>query len=47
MIVDVLMRTAPSAIGRTNPTGARTPAASGMATTLYPAAHHRFSTIFR
>lgn len=32
--VEALIRTAPRAMGRTNPTGARTPAASGMATML-------------
>ena len=39
--------TAPIAGDSTIPRPARTPAASGMATTLYPAAHQRFCTIFR
>jgi len=34
--------TAPTAAGSTMPQGARTPAASGIAKMLYPAAHHRF-----
>src|SRR6185312_9808768 len=37
--------TAPAAGDSTTPIGASTPAASGMATMLYPAAHQRFCTI--
>ena len=47
MMVDRLINTAPTAGARTNPIGARTPAANGTATTLYPAAHTRFWIIFR
>jgi hypothetical protein len=39
--------TAPAAGARTIPQRARTPAASGIAATLYPAAHHRFWIILR
>ena len=39
--------TAPNAGESTMPIGANTPPASGIATTLYPAAHQRFCTIFR
>src|SRR5699024_8550311 len=46
-IVDSDMRIAPTLIGRTKPTGARTPAARGTDSRLYPAAHHRFCFIFR
>src|SRR5699024_8502050 len=42
MIVDRLMRTAPTAGASTKPTGARTPEANGTAMTLYPAAHTKF-----
>ena len=38
---------APTAGGMMNPIGARIPAASGMATILYPAAHQMFSFILR
>lgn len=41
--VDRLISTAPAAIGNTIPAQASAPAASGMATTLYPAAHQRFA----
>jgi len=41
------MRSAPTAGDRTTPTGARTPAARGKATMLYPAAHQRFWIILR
>src|SRR5699024_1863043 len=44
--VDSDIRIAPTDIGSTNPTGARTPAASGTEMRLYPAAHHRFCFIF-
>lgn len=47
MIVLTDIRTAPNAGDSVMPHGASTPAASGMATTLYPAAHHRFCTILR
>src|SRR5699024_7723887 len=46
-IVDSDMRIAPTLIGRTKPIGARTPAARGTDSRLYPAAHHRFCFIFR
>lgn len=46
-IVETLISTAPMAGASTNPSGARIPAASGIATTLYPAAQARFCTIFR
>jgi len=39
--------TAPTAGDSRIPCRARTPAASGIATTLYPVAHQRFCTIFR
>ena len=39
--------TAPTAGDSTMPHGERSPAASGMATMLYPAAHHRFWIILR
>src|SRR5699024_11586514 len=42
-----LINTAPTAGLNTIPIGAKTPAASGIAKMLYPAAHHRFWTIFR
>src|SRR5699024_7842301 len=45
--VEIDIRTAPTDIGRTNPTGARTPAASGTESRLYPAARHRFCFILR
>src|SRR5699024_11764378 len=41
-IVLKLINTAPTAGLNTMPTGAKTPAASGIAKMLYPAAHHRF-----
>ena len=47
MIVDSDIRIAPIDMGSTNPTGARTPAASGTEIRLYPAAHQRFCFIFR
>jgi hypothetical protein len=47
MIVLADMSTAPAAGDKTNPQCDNTPAARGMAMTLYPAAHHRFCTIFR
>ena len=46
-MVEALMRMAPTAGDRVMPAQARTPAASGMATMLYPAAHARFWTILR
>ena len=39
------IKMAPMAGLKTMPTGARIPAANGMAMMLYPAAHHRFCTI--
>src|SRR5699024_11281615 len=45
--VEIDIRIAPTDIGRTNPTGASTPAASGTESRLYPAAHHRFCFILR
>src|SRR5699024_12404865 len=45
--VEADIRIAPTLIGNTNPMGANTPAASGTAAILYPAAHHRFCFIFR
>jgi hypothetical protein len=47
MIVLADMSTAPAAGDMTSPQRDRTPAARGMAMTLYPAAHQRFCTIFR
>ena len=41
------IRTAPTAGVRRTPHAASTPAARGMATMLYPAAHHRFWSILR
>ncbi len=45
--VDRLMSTAPTSGPSVTPAHANAPAASGMATTLYPAAHARFCTILR
>ena len=42
-MVERLIRTAPTAGGRSDPTGASAPAASGMAIRLYPIAQARFS----
>lgn len=42
-----VMSTAPIAGDSSTPNGTSTPAASGIATTLYPVAHQRFCTIFR
>ena len=47
MIVLSDISTAPTAGLSTTPCRCSTPAASGMATMLYPAAHHRFWIIFR
>ncbi len=41
------MNSAPTAGDSKIPTGARTPAANGGATKLYPVAHTRFYIIFR
>ncbi len=46
-MVEPLMSTAPTAGARMMPAHARAPAARGMATTLYPAAHARFCSILR
>ena len=46
-MVDSDISIAPTDIGSTNPIGASTPAASGTAIMLYPAAHHRFCFILR
>jgi hypothetical protein len=46
-MVEADMRIAPTAGLRLKPAQARTPAASGIATTLYPAAQARFWIIFR
>lgn len=45
--VEALISTAPAAGVSTIPAPERTPAASGIATTLYPVAQSRFWTIFR
>ena len=47
MIVLADMSTAPAAGDMTSPQWDKTPAARGMAMTLYPAAHQRFCTIVR
>src|SRR5699024_2463464 len=47
IIVLKLINTAPTAGLNTIPIGAKAPAASGMAKTLYPATHHRIWTIIR
>ena len=45
--VEMLINTAPTAGGRVIPAHENAPAAKGIVRTLYPAAHARFSTIFR
>src|SRR3979490_1540025 len=45
--VEIDIKIAPTDIGITKPMGASTPAASGTAIRLYPAAHQRFCFIFR
>jgi hypothetical protein len=45
--VDADIRIAPTAGDSVMPREARTPAARGIATRLYPAPHARFWTIFR
>src|SRR5229473_3249520 len=46
MIVDRLIATAPTLIGRSNPQWTKRPPATGMATTLYAVAQTRFWIIF-
>src|SRR5262245_51361235 len=45
-MVDTLMAIAPTLIGKSNPHGTKRPAATGMASKLYPAAQTKFCTIF-
>src|SRR5699024_4667790 len=46
IIVLKLIKIAPTAGLKIIPIGANTPAANGIATILYPDAHHKFCTIF-
>ena len=46
-MVDTLMRTAATAGGMSTPAHASAPAATGMATMLYPAAQPRFWRLLR
>jgi hypothetical protein len=44
-MVETLMAIAPTAMGRSRPHGTNKPAATGMATRLYPVAQTRFWSI--